>query len=124
MTHSINEGIVKFVASRNRLEKIGKLPDTLNRLVSLNLITGDAAQASLAIWKSYRNDIHHMNLGISKIKDWHQLAKQNLRNLATVEFCIFGYDINQGALVLHYPQNWDFNEDGHVRTWLRCMVNN
>ena len=121
-THSINEGIIKFVAERNRLKKIGELPDTLNRLVSLKLITGDCAQASEAIWKSFRNDIHHMNPGISKIKDWHRLAKQNLRHLATVEYCVFGHDINQGALRPHYLQYWDLNDDEHVEAYIRFVI--
>jgi hypothetical protein len=124
MTHPINEGIIKFVAERNRLEKIGKLPDTLGRLVSLKLITGDCAQASEAIWESFRNDIHHMNPGISKIKDWHRLAKQNLRHLATVEYCVFGHDINQGALRLHYPQYWDLNDEEHVKVYVRFVILN
>ena len=124
MTHPINEGIINFVASCNRLEKIGKLPDTLDTLVSLKLIIGDCAQASEAIWKSFRNDIHHMNPGISKIKDWHRLAKQNLRHLATVEYCVFGHDINQGALRPHYPQYWDLNDDGYAKVWLRCFISN
>ena len=122
MTHSVNEGIIKFVAMRNHVKQVGKLPDTLNILVSRNLITDTCALASEAIWKSYRNDIHHMNPGISKIQDWHELAKQNLRHLATVEYCVFGYDINQGSLILHFPQHWDFDGDQHVKAWLRAII--
>ena len=121
-TQSVNEGIIKFVAERNLVKRSDKLLDTLNKLVPLNLITNVCAQASEAIWRSYRNDIHHMNPGISKIQDWHQLAKQNLRNLATVEYCIFGHNFNQGALIPHYPQHWDLNDDGHLLVYIRCMV--
>lgn len=124
LTQSINEGIIKFVAERNQVNRTGDIPDTLNTLISRNLITNACAQASEAIWKSYRNDIHHMNPGISKIQDWHQLAKQNLRHLATIEYCVFGYDMNQGALRLHYPQHWDFIDNQHVSGWLRCVIFN
>ena len=122
MTHSVNEGIINFVVARNQINRTGNLPDTLNQLVSLNLITGVCAQASEAIWKSYRNDIHHMNRGISKIKDWHGLAKYNLRHLATVEYCVFGYNINQGAMNLHYPQHWDITDDEKVKIYARLLV--
>ena len=122
LTHSVNEGIIKFVADRNLVKRTRNLPDTLNKLVSLNLITNACAQASEAIWRSYRNDIHHMNPGISKIQDWHEFAKRNLRNLATVEYCVFGHDFNQGALIPHYPQHWDMNDDEHLLVYIRCMV--
>lgn len=122
MTHPINEGIIKFVAERNHVKRIGKIPDMLNELVSRNLVTDACAQASEAIWKSFRNAIHHMNPDIAKIEDWHQLAKQNLRHLATVEYCVFGYDIKQGILHLHYPQHWDSNKEGQVTAWIRGAI--
>ena len=122
MTHSVNEGIIDFVVSRNKVNQNRKLPTKLETLVSLNLITSTCAQASEAIWKSYRNDIHHMNPGISKIKDWHGLAKQNLRHLATVEYCVFGYNINRGAMDLHYPQHWDITDDGKAEAYVRLVV--
>lgn len=121
-TQSVNEGIIKFVVKRNKVNQTGKLPDMLETLVSLKLITSTCAQASEAIWKSYRNDIHHMNPGVSKIKDWHGLAKHNLRHLATVEYCVFGHNINQGTVDPHYPQHWDIIDDGKARAYVRLLV--
>ena len=122
LTHSVNEGIIKFVAERNQIKRTSDMPDTLDKLVSLNLITSVCARSSEAIWKSYRNDIHHMNPGISKITDWHGLAKRNLRHLATVEYCVFGHNINQGAMDLHYPQHWDITDDGKVKVYARFAL--
>ena len=122
LTHSVNEGIINFVVNRNKVNQTGKMPAKLETLVSLNLITSICAQSSEAIWKSYRNDIHHMNPGISKIEDWRGLAKQNLRHLATVEYCVFGHNINQGAMDPHYPQHWDITDDGKIKIYARLVV--
>ena len=121
MTQSINEGIVKFVAKRNSI-KIGSkehLTRAIDKLKRRNLLTHESAMASKAIWRSYRNAIHHMREDITKIQDWHELAKQNLRSLAKVESCVFGFELVEGAMRLHFPQHWDNVDENLVQTWLR-----
>ncbi len=111
-------GVIKFVAKRNNITQRDheQLPELIDRLEQHNLLTAEAAQASKGIYKSHRDDMHHMNEKISVITDWHGFA---MRNLAKVEFCVFGADIVNGALRLHYPQHWDYVDGKFVKTWSR-----
>ena len=121
MTHSINEGILKFVVKRNNIKQDCNedLLTTIDKLKGKNLLADEAAEASKAIYGSYRNAIHHMREDITKIPDWHEQAKKNLRNLARVESCVFGYDLDNGAVRPHYPQHWDIGKDNLAQAWLR-----
>ena len=124
MSHAINEGIIKFVAERNNIDRqktantIKTIEELVVELQENNLISANCADASLAIWNSYRNDIHHMNPNVSVI-DFQQLSQLNIKRLSTIENEIFGYDIKNGGLVLHHPKYWDKNADGMTETWLR-----
>ena len=118
LSHPVNEGIIKFVARQNNIErhckktnKTEKLPITMGKLVCHGLLSNDAADASLAIYESHRDDIHHMNEAISKIEDWHKFAKNNLRNLARVESFVFGYDMVDGDFQPHHEQYWCMGND-------------
>ena len=70
MTHSINEGILKFVLKRNKIKQDCNedLLTTIDKLNGKNLLTDEAAEASKAIYGSYRNSIHHMREDITKIQ--------------------------------------------------------
>ena len=122
MTHSINEGIIKFVTKRNDIERTPEenLPETIEKLTLEGLLSDESANASKAIWGSYRNAIHHMREDISNIEDWHGLAKQNLGHLEKVESCVFGFDFADGGTIRpHYPKHWDPAGDGLIKIWLR-----
>ena len=95
------------------------MDETIDILVSHQLLTCDAANASKAIYRSYRDAIHHMREDIIKIQDWHELAKKNLRNLARVESCVFGFDLEEGAMRLHFPRHWDPVDEDTVQIWMR-----
>ncbi len=121
MSHAINEGIVTFVAERNNIH-IQKTADTrktieelVNELRGKDSISTDCADASLSIWKSYRNDVHHMNPKVSTIP-FRELAQLNIKRLSVIENEIFGCD---GSLAPHQPKYWDKNPDGTIRAWLR-----
>lgn len=124
MSHAINEGIIKFVAERNNIDrqKTANTTKTIEELIvelqGNNLISTNCADASLAIWNSYRNDIHHMNPSVSDIL-FQKLAQLNIKRLSAIENEIFGHDIENGALVPHQPKYWDKNPDGMIKTWLR-----
>ena len=130
MSHAINEGIIKFVAERNNIDR-QKPHNTINtkeetktieeliiELRGENLISANCADASLAIWKSFRADVHHMNPSVSKIH-FPKLAQLNIKHLSFIENEIFGCDYPNGALVPHQPKYWDKNPDGTWKTWLR-----
>ena len=95
MSHAINEGIIKFVSERNSIERANKkgstktIEDLINELKEKNIISEACGDASMHIWKSYRNDIHHMNPTIAEI-NFKMLAKKNLLSLTRIEKEIFG----------------------------------
>jgi hypothetical protein len=51
-----------------------------------------------------------------------QLAKSNLKALATVEREIFAVDFKEGKLLPKQPQYWDVEEDGTVPVFLRLGI--
>jgi hypothetical protein len=90
-------------------------------LVTKGLTSYDCADASERIWRSFRNDVHHMNPKVASIP-FKQLAKQNLQALAAVEREIFGVNIEQGKLVPKQPKYWDVQKDGTVPVFLRLGI--
>jgi hypothetical protein len=124
MSHAINEGIMKFVAERNGIGRTKTDGTTrtveglIDELREKSVITNACADASLCIWRSYRNDIHHMNPTVAKI-DFRGLAQQNLRHLSAIEREIFDFKIDNGALVPTQPKYWDIGSDGTAATFLR-----
>jgi len=94
MSHSINEGIIKFITERNHIDKQKKNENTktIEELIiefkKRNIISDKCAEASMKIWGSYRANIHHMNPIISKI-DFKRIALQNLKCLSIIEREIF-----------------------------------
>lgn len=124
MSHAINEGIINFVAERNNIDrqKTADIKKTIKELIvelkGNNLISTNCADASLAIWKSFRADVHHMNPSVSKI-NFPKLAQLNIKNLSFIENEIFGCDYPNGVLLPHQPKYWDKNAGGMIETWLR-----
>lgn len=110
MTHALNEGILKFLVECHGIKRLESDTwiETIDGLVYRTILSCDAAQASKEIYRSHRNDIHHMNPQIADIDDWHGFAKTSLRNLATVEACVFGYKIVEHVVHFDYPQHWKF----------------
>ena len=117
MSHAINEGIIRFVAKRNNIEK-KKHIELIKEFLEKNIISNKCAEASIRIWKSYRNDIHHMNPKVKKIP-FQKLAQQNLKDLTTIEKEFFSHGLKNGAIVLHQPKYWDINKDGTIKVFLR-----
>ena len=125
MSHAINEGIMKFVAERNDIERHNTdgTTETFAELIEefreKNIISNACADASMRIWKSYRADIHHMNPTVATI-DFEKLAQQNLKYLSAKEREIFDFKINNcGAIVPSHPKYWDINADGTAAVFLR-----
>ena len=112
MSHAINEGIMKFIAEKNRIERHKEdgstktVEELIDEFQVKNIISQNCADASKKIWKSFRADIHHMNPKVAKIP-FRNLAQQNLKCLSIIENEIFGYDNNSGAIAPHQPRYWD-----------------
>ncbi len=124
MSHAINEGIIKLIAERNSISKQKENRDTktieelINVLKGKKIISNDCAEASIKIWKSYRAAIHHMNPEVMEVL-FKELALKNIKNLAVIEKEIFGFDINNGAIVPHQPKYWNINKNGMIEAFLR-----
>lgn len=124
MSHAINEGIIKFVVERNKINRNRKdgstktIDELILELKDKDIISEKCAAASTKIWGSFRVDIHHMNPTVTKIP-FQKLAQQNLKHLSTIEREIFGHDIKKGAIAPHQPKYWDINADGTMAVFLR-----
>lgn len=119
-SQAVNEGILKFIAERNNIQA-GNHEELMEMLVTKSLISCDCADASERIWRSFRNDAHHMNPKVATIP-FKQLANQNLQALAAVEREIFGVNIEQGKLLPKQPKYWDVQKDGTVPVSLRLGI--
>jgi len=126
MSHAINEGIMKFVVERNGIERnqtdgtARTVESLVSELIEKIIISGACGDASMRIWKSYRNDIHHMNPTVAKI-DFKELAQQNLKHLATIEKELFDYKNDNGVIVPTHPKYWDIKGDGPTQVFLRLV---
>jgi len=124
ISHAINEGIIKFIAERNSISRQKENGDTktievlINEFKERKIISNECAEASIKIWKSFRADIHHMNPTVKGIP-FKELALQNIKDLAVIEKEIFGFDINNGAIVPHQPKYWNINKNGMIEAFLR-----
>ena len=124
MSHAINEGIIKFVAERNGIQKnitegtTKTVEELINELREKKIISTGCGDSSMQIWRSYRNDIHHMNPTVANI-DFKKLAQQNLKYLSTIEKEIFDYKNNNGAIAPTQPKYWDIQNDGTAPVFLR-----
>jgi len=119
-SQAVNEGILKFIAERNNIQARNH-EELMEMLVKKGFISCDCADASERIWRSFRNDVHHMNPKVASIP-FKQLAKQNLQALAAVEREIFGVNIEQGKLLPKQPKYWDVQKDGTVPVFLRLGI--
>ncbi len=117
VSQAVNEGIVKLIAECNNIEN-SKHQELIDTFKEKKIITQAFATASEQIWKSFRNDIHHMNPKVSLIS-FQELAKKNIQNLAVIEKEIFGVEQKDGILIPNMPMYWDIQEDGSVTVFLR-----
>jgi hypothetical protein len=92
--------------------------DLINELREKRIISSICRDASVRIWRSYRNDIHHMNPTVANI-NFEKLAQQNLKFLSTIEKEIFDFKFNNGAIVPTQPKYWDIKSDGTAAAFLR-----
>ena len=117
VSHAVNEGILKFVAKRNSINRESH-EQLIEDLINKNVISKDCAKASKRIWGSFRNDVHHMNPKVATIP-FEVLAKRNLQDLSVIEREVFGVGIDNGKLVPDQPKYWDVQNDGTVPAFLR-----
>jgi hypothetical protein len=118
MTQSVAEGIFRFVKQKHAITQEGERPEIASILVSRNIITQDCADAFVRIWRSFRNDVHHMNPAISKVPI-NDLAKHNIVDLAKIESEIFSFEVINGGIRPLRPMYWDTHQNGTAPVYLR-----
>lgn len=119
VSQAVAEGIFRFILERNRLAgETGDRPTVAARLVADKIISQQCSDAFVRIWRSFRNDVHHMNPKVAAIP-FPELAKRNIDDLATIEREIFAYRVNDGKLSPAQPRYWDVQPDGTVPVFLR-----
>ena len=121
MTQAVAEGIRKFVLERNNLKLGEKMrgQDAVGKLQENKIITGHCAEAFNRIWRSFRDDVHHMNPKVATIP-FRKLAKKNIEDLTLIEREIFAVNFVTGAIVPVQPKYWDITEEGTTGVFLRC----
>ena len=122
VSQAVAEGIWRFVLERNQIGggKKKNRPTIAAVLVGRKIISAECADAFGRIWRSFRNDVHHMNPKVSTVK-FPEVAKQNMDDLATIERELFAvtFGAEAGKLVLVQPRYWDLQEDGTTQVFLR-----
>ncbi len=126
MVQAVNEGILKFVAVENNINTANfeNKEQLISELKKQNIITENCANASLAIYRSYRNDIHHMNPKVKTI-DFEKLAQSNIERLVIIEKEIWGYTADAGKVIPLQKKYWEITEENGesmIITDLRGMI--
>ncbi len=119
VSQAVTEGIWRFV-----LERDGGVACDRDRegqaatLVANGTISADCAAAFGRIWRSFRNDVHHMRPTVTAVP-FRELARRNLMDLAVIEREIFEVTFNDGKLVPVRRRYWDLQPDGMTSVFLR-----
>ena len=122
VSQAVNEGIWRFVLERNQIQvgdgKKIDWPAIAEELVERKIISTECADAFGRIWRSFRNDVHHMNPSVSAVP-FRELARRNMVDLAAIEKEIFAVTFSNGKLVPVQPRYWDLQADGTTSAFLR-----
>jgi hypothetical protein len=118
VSQAVTEAIWRFVLERNQVQADGDRPAQATALVKRGILSTECAEAFGRIWRSFRNDVHHMNPKVSSVP-FRELARRNLKDLATIEREIFAVSFNNGKLVPIQPLYWDLGADGTTSVFLR-----
>jgi hypothetical protein len=120
VSQAVAEGIWRFVLERNNLSPDRERPKMATLLVECGIISRDCAEAFTRIWRSFRNDVHHMNPSVTEIS-FEPLAKRNLADLGTIEREIFAVRADTGRFIAVQPKYWDLRADGTAEVFLRLL---
>ncbi len=120
VTQAVAEGIRRFIVERNGITLDNKIdgPACVALLVEKGIISSECADAFNRIWRSFRNDVHHMNPKVAEIP-FPKLAKGNIKDLATIEREVFAFRVSHGKLIPVKPTYWDCQPNGTVPVFLR-----
>jgi hypothetical protein len=114
----VAEGIWRFVLERDDIQADRDRPALAAALVEDKILSAERAEAFSRIWRSFRNDVHHMNPSVTRVP-FRDLARRNLLDLAAIEREIFAVSFANGKLVPIQPLYWDLQAGGTTSVFLR-----
>jgi hypothetical protein len=118
VSQAVAEGIWRFVLERNQIQADRDRAVLAAALVEGKILSGQCAEAFGRIWRSFRNDVHHMNPSVTCVP-FRELARRNLLDLAAIEREIFAVSFGDGKLVPIQPRYWDLQAGGTTPVFLR-----
>jgi hypothetical protein len=118
VSQAVTEGVWRFVLERNQIQYERDRESQADALVQSDVISADCAAAFGRIWRSFRNDVHHMNPSVAAVP-FRELARRNMIDLAVIEREIFAVTFNEGNLVPVQRRYWDLRADGTTSAFLR-----
>ena len=118
VSQAVAEGIWRFVLERNQVHQNRDRPALAGELVNGGILSKECAEAFARIWRSFRNDVHHMNPSVSAVPIG-EIAKRNLIDLAVVEREVFAVNFTNGKIIPVQPRYWDLQSDGTTSVFLR-----
>ena len=117
VSQSVVEGIWRFVLDRNQIQPERDRPVVAAVLVERKIISAECAEAFARIWRSFRNDVHHMNPSVSAVPI-RDISRRNLIDLAAIEREIFAVTFANGKIVPTQPRYRDL-QGGTTSVFLR-----
>lgn len=118
VSQAVAEGIWRFVLERNQVQADRDRSAVAATLVERGILSAKCAEAFGRIWRSFRNDVHHMNPSVTRVP-YRELARRNLLDLATVEREIFAVSFENGKLLPIQPRYGDLQAGGTTSVFLR-----
>ena len=118
VSQSVTEGIWRFVLERNQVQTDRDRSVLAASLVQQKILSPECAEAFGRIWRSFRNDVHHMNPSVSAVP-FRELARRNLMDLAAIEREIFAVTFDNGRIIPVQRRYWDLQSDGTTSVFLR-----
>jgi hypothetical protein len=118
VSQAVVEGIWRFVLERNHIQADRDRPALAATLVDRRILSVECADAFGRIWRSFRNDVHHMNPSVSAVP-FRELARRNLVDLAVIEREVFAVSFDHRRLVPLQPLYWDIQAGGTTSVFLR-----
>ncbi len=110
---SVAEGIFRFVLERNSVSADRERPEMAKLLVDRDIISNPCAEAFVRIWRSFRNDVHHMNPKAARVP-FRRLAQGNISDLATIENEVFAWHTSRGKLVPVHAKYCDLQSEEEI----------
>lgn len=119
LSQAVGEALVRYMCQKNRFRPAKGFEINLDKLYKRRFLSAAVKDQLNELWGG-RDDYHHLNSNIEldrhKLQD---LARTKARLLMEIEKEVFGFTVDEGRLMLKYPQYWDIDSQSQVQAFLR-----